>query len=147
MSLAFVIIGLPLSTQCFCGVLSLCVLYISVQRFLLCMRSNTRRWPNAGLMLAHRHHRWVSISPVLGYHVVFGPTLNDCQYHRWDGGPTWTQLCFKASCWYSLCYTSPLLTQQCVGVTHISPMSAIVYNTGQQLNSTGAVYTMCTHFR
>ena len=44
--------------------------------------SNTRRWPNTRLMLAHRLRRWVNISPVLGYHVVFGATLNVGQHHR-----------------------------------------------------------------
>ena len=29
-----------------------------------------------------------------------------------DGGPRLTQLWFKASCWYSLCYTSPPFTLQ-----------------------------------
>ena len=31
-----------------------------------------------------------------------------------DGGPTLTQLWLKASCWYSLCYTSPPLSLQYV---------------------------------
>ena len=43
---------------------------------LSCRRSNTRRWPNAGLMLAHCLRHWPSISPVLGNRVVFGATLN-----------------------------------------------------------------------
>ena len=47
----------------------------SLQRFLPC-RSNTRRLPNAGLMLAHCPRRCANISPVLGYPVVFGVTLN-----------------------------------------------------------------------
>ena len=42
--------------------------------------SNTRRWPNVGLLLALR--RWASISPVLGYRVVFDATLNVRQHHR-----------------------------------------------------------------
>ena len=33
--------------------------------------ANTRRWPNAGLMLAHRLRRWANISPVLSDCVVF----------------------------------------------------------------------------
>ena len=45
-------------------------------------RSNTRRWPNAGLVLAHRLRCWPNISPVLGYRVVFSTTLNVGQRHR-----------------------------------------------------------------
>ena len=56
--------------------------FISPQRFLSYRRSNTRRWPNARLMLAHRLRRWADISPVLRYHVVFGATLNVGQRHR-----------------------------------------------------------------
>ena len=32
---------------------------------------NTRRWPNAGLMLAQRRRRWANISPTLGQRLVF----------------------------------------------------------------------------
>ena len=39
--------------------------------------------PNAGLLLAHRLRGWLNISPVLGYCVVFGATLNVGQRHRW----------------------------------------------------------------
>ena len=49
---------------------------------LSCRRSNSRRWPNAGLLLAHRLRRWPNISPVLGSRVVFGATLNVGQRHR-----------------------------------------------------------------
>ena len=49
---------------------------------LSCRRSNTRRWPNVGLLLAHRLWRSASISPVLGYRVVFDATLNVGQRHR-----------------------------------------------------------------
>ena len=49
---------------------------------LSCRRSNTRRWPNVGLLLAHRLWRWANISPVLGYCVVFDATLNVGQRHR-----------------------------------------------------------------
>ena len=76
----------------------LVALCLSVQRFLSCRRSNTRRWPDAGLMLARHLHHWANIGPVLGYHVVFGATLNVGQHHRQR--PTVTQLCFKASCRY-----------------------------------------------
>ena len=70
----------PLSAQS----VSVCakILFISLQRFLSCRRSNTRRWPYAGLMLAHRLQRWANIIPVLGYCVVFGTTLNVGQRHR-----------------------------------------------------------------
>ena len=44
--------------------------------------SNTCHWPNAGLMLALRLRRWANISPVLGYPVVLGATLNVGQRHR-----------------------------------------------------------------
>ena len=43
----------------------------------------TRRWPNAELMLAHHLRRCANISPVLCYRVVFGATLNVGQRHRW----------------------------------------------------------------
>ena len=33
-------------------------------------------------MLAHRRRRWANISPVLGYRVMFGATLNVGQRHR-----------------------------------------------------------------
>ena len=49
---------------------------------LSCWLSNTRPWPNAGLLLAHRLRRWANISPVLGYRVVFDATLNVGQRHR-----------------------------------------------------------------
>ena len=61
---------------------SVSVPFISVQRFLSCRRSYTRRWPNAGLMLAHRLWGWANISPVFGYCVVFSVTLNVGQRHR-----------------------------------------------------------------
>ena len=63
--------------------LRLCVPFcLSVQRFLSCRKSNMRRWPNAGLMVAHRLRRWANSSPVLGYCVMFGATLNVGQRHR-----------------------------------------------------------------
>ena len=52
------------------------------QRSLSCRRSNKRRWPNAGLMLAHRLQRRPNIGPVLSYRIVFGATLNVGQRHR-----------------------------------------------------------------
>ena len=55
--------------------------FIPVQRFLSCRRSNKRRWPNDGLLLAHRLRRWPNISPLLGYCVVLGATLNVDQRH------------------------------------------------------------------
>ena len=89
-----------------CAVMSLSP-FISLQGFLWYRRSNTRRWPNAWLMLAHRLRDWANISPVLGYRVVFG--------QRWlwvsvtVGGPTLTQLWFKASWLY---YTASMQVQQ-----------------------------------
>ena len=60
-------------------------------------------------MLAHRLRHWPNIRPVLSY---WGWCL--VSHWRWatvtDGGPTSTQLWFKASLWYSLSYTSPPLT-------------------------------------
>ena len=67
-----------LSAQSVC----LCFPFIFVQCFPLCKQWNTRFWPNAGLMLADRLRRWVNISPVLGYDIVFGATLNVGQCHR-----------------------------------------------------------------
>ena len=67
---------------CESSVLWVCHPFISLHHFVSCRRFNTRRWPNAGLMLAHRLHRWPTISLVLGYHVVFGATLNVGQRHR-----------------------------------------------------------------
>ena len=48
----------------------------------ICKRSNTRRWPNAGLMLSPHLRHWPNLSPVLGDWVVFGATLNVGQRHR-----------------------------------------------------------------
>ena len=81
-------IALPLSAQsvsvCHSVQLGLwvCLPLISFQRFLLCRRSNTRRWPNAGLKLAHHLRRWANTSPTLDYSVVFGAALNVGQRHR-----------------------------------------------------------------
>ena len=70
------------SLSAVCEFVSVSVPFISVQHFLSCRRSNTRRRPNARLMLVHRLRRSVNISPVLGYHVVFGARLNVGQRHR-----------------------------------------------------------------
>ena len=81
-------IALPLSARsvsvCHSVQLGLwvCPPFISLQRFLSCRRSNTRRWPNAVLMLAHRLRLWANISPVEGHRVMFGATLNVGQRHR-----------------------------------------------------------------
>ena len=57
--------------------------FVSVRSLRLsCRRSNTRRWLNAGLLLAHRPRLWANISPVLGYCVMFDATLNVNQRHR-----------------------------------------------------------------
>ena len=58
------------------SVCALCSLRLS------CRRSNTRCWPNVGLLLAHRLRRWANFSPVLGDHVVFEVTLHVGQRHR-----------------------------------------------------------------
>ena len=98
------------------------------QRFL---PQQTQDVYSAGLMLAHRLQRWANISPVLGYVTCLAP------HWMWasvtDGGPTLTQVWFKALCRYM--FASPPLTRQCVGVTCISPMQG------------HCVYTMCTHSR
>ena len=68
----------------------LCLLSVSVQSVCLSSRfyhagprqANTRRWPNARLMFAHRLRRWANISPVSGYRAMFGVTLNVGQRHR-----------------------------------------------------------------
>ena len=57
--------------------------FVSVRSLRLsCRRSNTRRWPNAGPMLAHCPRCWANIIPVLGYRVVFGARLNVGQRYR-----------------------------------------------------------------
>ena len=57
--------------------------FVSVRSLRLsCRLSNTRRWPNVGLLLAHRLLRWANISSVLGYRVVFDATLNVGQRNR-----------------------------------------------------------------
>ena len=56
--------------------------FVSVRSLCLsCNRLNTRRWPDVGLLLAHRLQRWANISPVLGYRVLFDCTLNVGQRH------------------------------------------------------------------
>ena len=50
---------------------------------LSCRRSNTRRWPNVGLLLAHRLWRWANTSPVLGYRVAeCGPASQTAGQHK-----------------------------------------------------------------
>ena len=73
---------------CVCAFFSLC---------LSCRRSNTRRWPNVGLLLAHRLWRWANISSVLGYRVVFDATLHVGQRHRRRANinPAFVQSCPK----------------------------------------------------
>ena len=38
--------------------------------------ANTKRWPNVGLMLAHRLRRWPNLSPTLGQRVVLAGLLS-----------------------------------------------------------------------
>ena len=77
----YVVYLCPLSAVC--ESVSVSVPFISIQRFLPRSWSNTRRWSNSGLMLAHSLRCWANISPVLGYYVVFDATLNVGQHHRW----------------------------------------------------------------
>ena len=70
------------SPSCESSMLWICLLLIFFHHFVSCRRSNTKRWPNAGLMLVHRLRCWPTISPVFGYRVVFSATLNVCQHHR-----------------------------------------------------------------
>ena len=60
-------IALPLSAH---TVLWVCLPFISLQRLLSRRRSNTKHWPNAGLMLANPLRRWPNISPVIGCSLV-----------------------------------------------------------------------------
>ena len=78
-------VGLPLSAQCFCRVLRVCVSHSFLFSALSISGrpSNTRRWPKAGLILAHHLRRWANNNPVLGNCVMFGATLNVGQRHRW----------------------------------------------------------------
>ena len=73
------------------SVCALCPIHFC-QRFITYMR----HWLKIGLLLAHRLRRSANISTVLGYRVVFDATLNVGSVT--DGGPTLTQLWFKASC-------------------------------------------------
>ena len=62
--------GLPLSAQCVCRVLSICPVVSVCQAVCIVQAeaapANTRRLPNAGLMLVHHLRRWANISSVLG---------------------------------------------------------------------------------
>ena len=76
------IIMSPLSQRGGDMLLYLCPLSSSAQLVSVCSllsyrRSNTRRWPNAGLMLAHCLQRWPSIKPALVQRFVFaGPLMS-----------------------------------------------------------------------
>ena len=64
--------------------------YRGVYRISGCITENTRRWPNAGLILGQRRRRWLSIKSALGQCLVFvgyrsipvtrdvGPVLVQC---------------------------------------------------------------------
>ena len=65
------------SLSCSSNQLCVCAFSPSIEQ-----ASNTRRWPNARLLLAYRLRRWANISPVLGYRVVFDATLKVGQRHR-----------------------------------------------------------------
>ena len=46
--------------------------------------ANTRRWPNVGLILAHRLRRWPNLSPTLSQRLVFAWLwLTSLFYLRW----------------------------------------------------------------
>ena len=103
-----------LSLCCQSSMWWVCLPCISLQRFVSCRRSNTRRWPNAGLMLAHRLRHWPTISSVLG--------------GMWasvtDGGPTLTQLWFKAWWPYRQYAGTPGLDKHC---THVIQMFSVYW--------------------
>ena len=63
----------------------------------------------------------------------------------WPASQTAGQLRFGSTHHAGICYASPPLTRQRVGVTCISPMPGHVYDAGQHLKGIGAVYTMWTH--
>ena len=87
-------VGLPLSAEC--TVLSVCPAVSIVQS--RAAPANTRWWPYAALMLAHRLQRWANNRPVLVTVACLAP--------RWmwanvtDGRPALTQFWFKSSCRY-----------------------------------------------
>ena len=84
----FMLLCLPsieVETYCFTSHCSVVrpISFVSVRSLRLSFRrSNTRRWPNAGLLLANPLQCWADISSVLGYPVLFDATLNVGQRHR-----------------------------------------------------------------
>ena len=44
--------------------------------------ANTRRWPNAGVMLGHRLRRWPNNNPTLGQRLVFAGLCPDWEHRR-----------------------------------------------------------------
>ena len=68
---------------CFSPLICCHISCVSVRSLRLsCRRSNTRRCPNVGLLLAHRLRRSADISRVLGDSVMFDAMLNVGQRHR-----------------------------------------------------------------
>ena len=126
-------IALPLSAQSL-TVCAVSLSFITLQWFLSCRWSNTRRWPDSGLMLAHRLRRWPKITQ---YWVTVS-----CLALRWmwvsvtDGGPTLTQLWFKALCPY---YTASM--KYWLGLNGYCPASA---TPAQHLADIGSV-SACNH--
>ena len=51
--------------------------------------SNTRRWPNVELMLAHRLRRWPNISPTLGQRLMFAGKKTRYNIPKFDN-PMWS---------------------------------------------------------
>ena len=74
--------------------------------------ANTTRWPNAGLMLAHRLRRSANISPALGQHVVFAESRLLSKYKtftqcRGTVGPesyAMAQYCISIASRYCVCW-------------------------------------------
>ena len=73
-----------METYCFTSLRSFVrpISFVSVRSLRLSSRrSNTRRWPNAELLLAHSLRRWANISPVLFNPVLFDATQNVGKRH------------------------------------------------------------------
>ena len=76
---------------------SLCPEKMGLLRFVIrwstdTIPANTTRWPNAGLMLAHRLRRWASINPALGQCLVFAGITSPTVI------PAWSLLLTSALC-------------------------------------------------
>ena len=72
-------------------VLFICVSHVSVLNLLLRFLShhtgfpaNMRRWPNVGLLLAHRLRRWPNSKPTLGQRLMFAGLSVTLIYYHWE---------------------------------------------------------------